>query len=533
MTLERRATLSPIWLEWRLAEAGLENFSEVAPGQWRGEDELQIPPGADLLIGPRGIGATQADALAALDDTALVVDGSAVEVQEYPTLAGGKRYFSGAERDAVGAGAGYVAFVGVAARDLQPGTHELVLHERFHAPSGPQTLSRRIRLIVAPYLGQDYLKRRETPAPLPRIDGKFRAPEDSLVITHARLFDGVGSVPRPDRALVIEGNRIRAIHPTSEIALPDSAEVVDASGATVLPGLIDAHLHRPERATTTWLAEGVTTVVEVSGSSFTMLTLRDRWLRSEEPRPRLLTAGSMLLVPEAGIVRRYGTHGMYEVASPDEASSAAAASAHHGVNLLKIALSPDPQGRSLSNREVCDITRAAHRDGVPVMAHVMNEAAALRAALCGVDILTHMPPLSDLAVTSLRSAEVSVVPTLGIYWGDDYAEATSAVRRLFTAGVPVGCGSDFPGAPPGLPLRELRALLDSGLTPAQVLRAATRVNAEILGVDASLGTLEPGKIADVIVVDGDPLEDLTTLRDLRAVVANGKLVPATERNPGF
>jgi len=530
LALEAREALAPIWLEWRLAEAGLGNFTRTDAGEWEDTDELRVAPGSSVLIGPRGIAPTQADALAALDQAALSVDGTPVALESYPALAGGKRYFSGDERDVAGSGEGYVAFAGVSAKNLAPGAHALVLRERFVAPSGPQTLIRHIRLMVAPYRSQEYLKRRETPSPLPRVGGKLRAPERSLVVIHARLFDGVADAPAADRALVIEGNRIRAIHPTAEIEIPESAEVLDASGATVLPGLIDAHMHTPARDHARWLTEGVTTLVEVSGDTFTMLSLRDRWLRDDEPHPRLLTAGSMILIPDGAIARRYGTHGKYEVASPVQASNAAGALARHGVNLIKIALTPDPRGRSLSDPQICDITAAAHRYGVPVMAHVMNEGAAVRAARCGVDILTHMPRLSDVAVANLRAAGVSVVPTLDVYDGDDYAHAASSVRRLLAAGVPIGCGSDYPG---GSPREELRALVDAGLTPAQVLRAATRVNAEILGIDASLGTLEPGKIADVIVVEGDPLTDLTALDGLRAVVANGELVVATAGSPGF
>jgi imidazolonepropionase-like amidohydrolase len=528
LVLAPRNSLAPLWLEWRLAEAGLRDFTLAAFGQWEDVDELQIAPGEALLIGPRGVGPTQEEASAQLKHAALSIDGTAVALDNYPALAGGKRYFSGQEQAIAGAREGYVAFVGVVAPELALGTHSVVVRERFAAPKGPQTLTRRIRLIVSPYRDQSYLKQRGNPPPLPRIEGRLRAPADSLVITHARLFDGAQDAPRDDQTLVVEGGRIRAIHPSTEIELPKRARVVDASGATVLPGLIDAHLHTPARDDPykSWLAQGVTTLVEVSGDTFTMLTLRDRWLRSEQPRPRLLTSGSMILIPDGAIVRRYGTHGIYEVASTEEAREAVSALARHHVNLIKIALSPDPAGRSLSNQQICESTEVAHAHGLRVMAHVMIERDALRAARCGVDILTHMPRLSDAAVERLRSAGVGVVPTLSIYGGSDYAYATSSLRRLFSAGLLVGCGNDYPnGLPPGLPLKELRGLLDAGLTPAQVLQAATRVNAELLGIDASLGTLEPGKIADLIVVDGDPLTDLSTLRNLRAVVANGEIVP--------
>jgi enamidase len=244
-----------------------------------------------------------------------------------------------------------------------------------------------------------------------------------------------------------------------------------------------------------------------------------------------------------------------EVRGEAEAARAVERLAGLGARVVKVALEPGPQGRwpMPGPGELAAAVREARLLGLPVHAHVEDLAALPLAVEAGVDVVEHLPcratdaagprPLfsGDPAdpelpaeyeelLSRMAGRGVAATPTLSAAaratWND--AGINKAVRRFVALGGQVAAGSDAPyrGVEPGLPLGEYELLLRAGLTPAQVLEAATRVAAKVCGRARELGTVEPGRIADLIVLAGNPLDDIANLRRLALVIKDGAVAHA-------
>ncbi len=393
------------------------------------------------------------------------------------------------------------------------------------------------------------------------------------VFRGGRVFDGTGSPPA-EADVLVEGERILEVG-----ADLDGDEQVDATGRTLLPGLFDCHvhvamryedfdelavLHRPfsypfftipENLRRT-LALGITTVRDASGAdlglkraiedgvlvgprmqiSVTMLSMtgghNDPWLPSGG------TAGWTVPYPGMPEGRCDGPDGV--VAKVREVVRA-------GADVIKIAssggfLSPldDPRRPNFSEEEVAAIVRAAADLGRWVMSHAHGAEGIKRAVRAGVRSIEHGTFLDEEAVGLMLERGTWLVPTLT---AGDTTEAIAndpkvpepvrekmrnlgrpeldAFRLAAQAGVKVAMGTDCPVAPHGTNLRELQLMAENGFTPAQALVAATRSAAELMGLDDELGTIEPGKRADLVMVAGDAFE-LATLRErIEAVYKDG------------
>ncbi len=371
------------------------------------------------------------------------------------------------------------------------------------------------------------------------------APPAAYVLRAGRLWDGVGDSWREQVDIVIEDGRIREITPYAQRDLP----LVDASRYAVLPGLIESHAHQSELAGETlgraWLAFGVTTVREVGGEAYDAIQRREAWAAGTRPGPRTLVAGPLLDGP-----RTY--YGLAEaVSDPGHLESILGRVEALDLDLVKTYVRlPDPTQRV--------IVRRAHACGRPVSSHELLPAAAL-----GADGVEHLGATSrrgySLKQSALRAsygdvlavlagAGMTLTPTLGVHSGalsllsNDpaafehpayrattppahraafearYRRAPSAardalvqrqqrfLRALVDAGGRITAGTDVPFLPYGFSLHlELQLYAAAGIAPAEVLRSATTHAAEALGVGAHLGRVAPGKLADLVVVDGDPL----------------------------
>lgn len=352
---------------------------------------------------------------------------------------------------------------------------------------------------------------------------QYRVPDDAIVVRGGTLIDGTGAAPRTTMSIVIRGERIVAVGPDSHFLPSSDTTTIDAAGMYVLPGLINAHVHyTPDfrNPPQDWAEAGVTTLVDVGGASVGTLTAREALREYAQPVPQLLVAGSILLVDGATHTERWGEAGFYQITSDADARAAAHASVGDEVDLLKVALNPSRSGARLSEAEVCAIVDEAHRGGRRVMSHVESEADVVVSVNCGVDILTHMPSVGASTVDLIVARGTSVVPTLNIYGGD--ARSTQEVRDLRARGVLVGCGDDFPnGVSRATPMEEIRFLEATGMSRMDVIRAATSINARILGVDGGVGTLEPGKVANLLILRENPLDDLRHLTAIENVISRG------------
>lgn len=408
--------------------------------------------------------------------------------------------------------------------------------------------------------------------------------EATLVLEHGRVIVGDGTVLER-AAVVVAGDRIVSI--AQEPVEAAGARRIDVSGKTVLPGLIDTHVHLtmehlfeqprddatieefiterlPERLRA-FLEAGITTVMSPGEYWPFILDVREAVRSGATVGPRIFTAGPLLTAPGGhpaatfcGFLDVAGPnpwcreHLVEEVATEDAARRAVAKLAASDVDLVKFVYDQtDGAGVAVLDTDlVDDIVDEAHQHDLRAYAHILEIPKALIAIEAGLDGLVHLPAvppepeLLERLAERMRAAEVRASTTL-LTWvevvdilqadGEEeaargMAELVEAMRRTLARlaeaeeGLVV-LGTDTPHLPAGEAYhREIALVTDSGLSPEQVLRAATRDAAAHLGRGDELGTLEPGKLADLVVVAGDPLVDLTALRDVVLVIQDGEVV---------
>jgi len=386
-----------------------------------------------------------------------------------------------------------------------------------------------------------------------------------LWLTGARLFDGTGTPLRENTAILVEDGVIRRVADARE-ACPDGARPVDVGQRVIMPGLTDAHTHASGRVPRTakgaeeplpgvaahflqaelrdYLRFGVTTI-RVCGSQGLMPQQARQAMRYGAFRgPRLLTCGKIISATAPG-GRFYGD--MYrEADGPDDIRRAVREQIRAGADFVKVMTTgarsnelEDPEPLQLTEPELAVVTDEAHRMGYRVAAHAEGLDGCAAAIRHGVDTIEHGMYLHrrpDLLEAMAEAGQV-LVPTLsGYYWMAGLGEAidpataqadpemppvlaelaqrnlregAASMRAARQAGVKIALGSDKSLAT-GL---EIQRMVYHGLSPAQALTAATSIAAEALGLDQHIGTVTEGKLADLIIVDGDPLAEPELLGD--------------------
>ena len=398
--------------------------------------------------------------------------------------------------------------------------------------------------------------------------------KERVAVLGARVIDATGAPPLDDAVVLIEGERILAVG--RDLPVPEDAERIDATGKVLLPGLIDSHVHvtapdylppaikgSPEAYMTliaarnlrSALQAGITTVRDVCGPR-TNLALRSALQRGDLVGPRLYTAGIGICMT--------GGHGSgfpgstHEVDGETAVRHAVRTERKAGVDLIKLLTSHRTDHPEFTQAEIDAGVDEAHRHGLPVSIHAANFVTTRMAALAGVDSIEHGSFIDEETADRMAEASIALVPTLWVKydladrltrwqekpseytWGDanDLAEAAAWFRGCAnrlpetmeiarSRGVSIAAGTDFVmnDAPWALLPDEIEWLTRLGLPAMEAIESATRIGAEILGIQDDLGTLEPGKLADMILVDGDPLTDITTLKRVDWVMQSGRVVP--------
>ncbi len=369
-------------------------------------------------------------------------------------------------------------------------------------------------------------------APTPSIEATRISGAGALVLLNGVLFDGTGAEPVRDAVVVIRDDRIAAVGPRAQVHVPAGARIIDVQGGTILPGFINAHVHMgyvPSNLEA-WAQAGVTTVRDLTPSS-SLASAAQYYARrdkmAKDPRfARVVGASPMVTAP--------GGYGSLPVTSVQDARAKADAALDSGADLIKATVEDDLQGRKwqvMPSDQFKAIVETAHARNVPVSVHVSKSQHVEMSLAAGADDLAHMSvdPLSDDLARRVVQAGVYWEPTLELWqavgWGK---QPTENLRTFMRAGGKVALGTDYAGYTTpfqlGMPMHEMEFMQAAGMTPREIILAATKNAAHVCNRDSTLGTLEPDKIADILVVKGNPLEDIHALGDVFLVVHNGVII---------
>ena len=393
-----------------------------------------------------------------------------------------------------------------------------------------------------------------------------------------RLIDGRADAPRGRTAILIEGERIVKIGGPEIV--PKGIEVIDLGGATVLPGLIDMHSH-PLISTDSYQVDhlrwssaykalkGLKAVQDNLMAGWTTLRIPgddDVFYAQMDIRkaidegifvgPRLTGAGHYISITGGGGDMNFIAPEQHPIADGlvvdgvEEMRKAVRQEIKYGSDWIKLlvtgafmSVGDNPGDVHFSMEEIKMAVDEAARHRVPVMAHAHAAEGIKMAIRAGVRTIEHGTFMDKEAIALMVERGVYLVPTIfvGEYYiehGSDSPEMQKNVelsrktraafeRRVgdaIKAGVKICVGSDFGGFPPELNAHEFASLVHAGMTPMQAIQAGTRVASEALRWDDRLGTLEPGKLADIVAVRGDPLKDISELQRVVFVMIGGKVV---------
>lgn len=360
-------------------------------------------------------------------------------------------------------------------------------------------------------------------------------PPDALVLVNGTLIDGTGSDPISDAVLIIQGGRILAVGSKEEVKIPRGTNVIDLEGATILPGFINAHVHFAfdDEKLKAWAQGGVTTVRDEGIISSKTLDHLMAWREEKSQNPeyaRLVSAGYMMSVQ--------GGYGELSVTSPDDARQQVFKELDAGVDMIKISMEDGYAGRSglpkLTDNEIAAIISAAHERGALVSGHITQAEYLEILVEAGVDDIAHVPydVVSDDVWQKMVAKDIYMTPTFTVYRNYHAPIATCVfnLRNFVAQGGQVALGNDYGGGPSefelGIPMYEIEQMSEAGMTPMQIIVASTKNAAIVSGIEDQVGTLEAGRIADILVVFGDPLEDLNNLTNIRMVIHNGTIIYA-------
>jgi imidazolonepropionase-like amidohydrolase len=298
--------------------------------------------------------------------------------------------------------------------------------------------------------------------------------------------------------------------------------VIDLKGGTILPGFIDAHVHSgfDPRKLKAWAEDGVTTVCDLSEPVYVMFSV-ERELFTSYPRFASVIAVGHFLTVEKGYPMSYHDHPSLTVTSPDDARAKTQYLINQGADMIKIAFFAS--GNSLTPDEVRAIVDVAHRNDRLVRVHQATSFDLETVLPLGVDVIEHnYMDVSDETLQAMIDQNISWVPTLAV---QQRINGSRTIARFVQMGGRVALGTDAGFLlPAGISMTEIKALANSGMSPMDVIIAATRNSAFVCGVADQLGTVEPGKTADLLVVTGDPLQDLGSLSHTQLVMHQGTII---------
>ncbi len=402
------------------------------------------------------------------------------------------------------------------------------------------------------------------------------APAKRVVVRAGRLLDVKTGKLVSNQAVVIEGDRIVSVGPGADVKAAPDDTIVDLSRATVLPGLIDAHTHltgntqfgydvlaisTPREAligaknARITLEAGFTTVRNVGAGGYSDVALRDAINDGDVPGPRMLVSG-----PPLGITGGHCDNNLLpfeyhakEIGVADGVEGVQQKVREvikYGADVVKfcatggvLSRGDDPQAAQYTLEEMKALVADAHRLGRKVAAHAHGAQGILWASQAGVDSIEHGSYINDAAIVEMKKNGTYLVPTLYLtQWLSEnmvkvglpemYAKKEREILPIveknlghaFASGVKVAFGTDAAVYPHGLNAHEFAMYVKLGMTPIQAIQTATVNAADLLGWSDKIGSVDAGKWADLIAVDGDPTQDVATLQHVKFVMKGGAVV---------
>lgn len=405
-----------------------------------------------------------------------------------------------------------------------------------------------------------------------------RIRDDGLVIQHATLLDGSGAEPFTDAAIVIVEERVVEIGLTSTIFVYPDDQVLDVEDRAVMPGIINAHVHYAYSVENLedWAQSGVTTIREVGAPLYPApewsgvddwddwaaaiiggASVEDLipppfvWRDEELDRPesaRALMSGPCMTATggyPGGFLSLHVnleavTEDGVEITPVEDARRKTEMLVDAGADVIKICLE-NHWGTTdwglLTQEQIEAIVEVAHSGGLRVTAHVSadEQLSTCLDADPSVDSAAHIVTdfMSDENITAMVDRDVTLVPTLAVWESLSWictdfgvCDEVENLGRFVEAGGIVAMGDDYgnPGIDLGMPIRDMELMQEAGMTNMEIIVAATRDNALDCGIIDDLGTIETGKIADIIVLNDDPLTDITAVGDVAYVIRDGVII---------
>jgi imidazolonepropionase-like amidohydrolase len=401
-------------------------------------------------------------------------------------------------------------------------------------------------------------------------------PDGILVIENGTLIDGTGSPPRPNGRIVIRDGKIAEVVSAAPSDRAGGAGFIDAAGRFILPGLIDGHVHlsmfqgapagiglptsaefcalRAAQDLMPILRAGFTSVSVPGGKWFVDVTLRDAVNTGTLHGPRIYCAGRALTPPGGIFDNRPSAGGDL----PDDATGVLCRTVGdfvietrrqcaHGVDMIKIADSRWGDAQTMSREAIAAVVEEAHRHGAKVAIHSRGSGSTRDSALAGVDWIFHADLATEDDLDTVAETGIPIMPafTQGEIWAEHGIGLAPAMRGRLKAqldvnvraiaaakarGITLLLGTDSGNAAVMTPgkwhgYEAAFFVKHLGYTPLEAIRLQTRENALAMGLHGKLGTIEPGMIADIAILDADPSENIAVLGDppyVRAVIKNGE-----------
>ncbi|MCD4714383.1 MAG: amidohydrolase family protein [Clostridiales bacterium] len=373
-----------------------------------------------------------------------------------------------------------------------------------------------------------------------------------ICIHNGMIIDGNGEILL-DSAIIIEDGKIKIID-HQDVCNHYFDRMINAKGLTILPGFINAHAHTgfkyvnnvhckgfQEEYLLACINEGITTIRDegmFTGDTLEDVVIAKRLIERNNNYPRIVTTGKFFTAPKG-----YGGQAPIEVETIDEVDAKIEELLSLGIDMVKTVLEDglDPSTHGLpklSDDLLKVICNKAHEKGVKVSAHVTQSHNLKRLVDAGIDDAAHMvyDDLSDELINEMVHKNIFVIPTLTVskmisdkYGAPVFESTKKNVMRFVDAGGNIALGDDFieeesPWYRLGMPKLELQLLKEAGLTNMQIIIAATRNGAIVCGLDKEIGTIESGKRADLLLIEGNPLENIEYIYNVRMVIKDGCII---------